>query len=238
MCARGWLNRTVCRATMFVAMQTLATIATPGTCHNSPRLRLARLMFPVLALGLGWLSLTAMGCSGPRRSGRTVGEVPAWQLAGAAPSTIHPLGRSRVDVDRQVPANLVTPLCEEFSLLLVGDETSWSLLCSRCQLHTALHSLDFDNGAVVGLIADVGECASGDWPIRLQVVRVLDGEGWLEFSFGGGIYYPVKTAGYLELAYVPGLRSVQTVQVGRRSFILRPSGSQEQQDSSWSFADP
>jgi hypothetical protein len=179
-----------------------------------------------------------MGCSGSRRGGQTVGEVPAWQLAGAASSTIHPLGRSRVDVDRQVPANLVTPLCEEFSLVLVGDEASWSLLCARCQLQASFRSPDFDNGAVVGLIADVGECASGDWPIRLQVARVLDGEGWLEFSFGGGIYYPVKTAGYLELAYVPGLRSVQTVQVGRRSFILRPSGIQERQDSSWSLGNP
>lgn len=112
------------------------------------------------------------------------------------------------------------------------------MLCSRCYLTPAPRPLDFANGAVVGLIADVGECASPDWPTQLQVARVLNGEGWLEFSFTGGIFYPIKTAGYLDLAYVPGLKSVQMVQVGRRSFILRPSGGQERPDSSWSAFHP
>ncbi|MGQ9652008.1 MAG: hypothetical protein ACUVXJ_18040 [Phycisphaerae bacterium] len=160
--------------------------------------------------------------------------MPAWQLAAAQPSTIYPLGRYRVDVDRQVPANLVTPLCEEFSLVLASHETDWSLLCSRCQITGASRSLDFRNGAVVGLIANVGECAWHDWPIHLQVARVLNGEGLLEFSFNGGIYYPLRTAGYLELAYVAGLKSVQHVRVGRRDFILRPCRMEDQQDSTWS----
>lgn len=200
--------------------------------------RLRRRALPIAALLLAWLSLAAVGCSGSGPAAPAVGEVPAWQLASAQPSSIRPLGRCRVDVNRQIPASLITPLCEEFSLVLVSDEPSWSMLCSRCYLTPAPRTLDFANGAVVGLIADVGECASRDWPTQLQVARVLDGEGWLEFSFTGGIFYPVKTAGYLDLAYVPGLKSVQMVQVGRRSFILRPSHGQEQPDSSWSAFRP
>lgn len=219
-------------------MEAVATIAVHGSCHNKPRPGLVWRLFRIATLGLVCLSPAAVGCSDPRSGKQAVAEVPAWQLAGAQPSTIRPLGQCRVDLDRQVPANLVTPLCEEFSLVLVSHEADWLLLCSRCQLTGASRSLDFQNGAVVGLIANVGECAWQDWPIHLQVARVLDGEGLLEFSFSGGIYYPVRTAGYLELAYIPGLRSVQRVRVGRRDFILRPCRIEDQHDSVWSSMKP
>ncbi|HPD32372.1 MAG TPA: hypothetical protein PLL20_20450 [Phycisphaerae bacterium] len=215
-------------------MEAVATIAIPGNCHNSCQPRLAGRLIRIAALMLVCACPAAVGCSGLKSGARVVGEVPAWQLAGAQPSTIRPLGRCRVDAERQVPANLVTPLCEEFSLVLVSHATDWLLLCSRCQLTGTPPSLDFENGAVVGLIANVGESASQDWPIHLQTARVFDGEGLLEFSFSGGIYHPVRTAGYFELAYVAGLRSVQRVRVGRRDFILSPRGIEDQLDSKWS----
>jgi hypothetical protein len=157
---------------------------------------------------------------GSERSSGTSTEVPAWELTNAQPTTAHPVGRSRVDLDRPLAAHLIQVLCPEFTLVVITNATDWAEVRGRCQLTGSPASLDFSQGAIVGLVANVGECPRGVWPIELEVARVLEGEGSVEFRFVGGLYYPVRTAGYLELAYVPGLREVRMVRVGHRSFII------------------
>ena len=172
-----------------------------------------------------FMGLAVMGCGAlPMRSSR-VTEEPAWELASAQPSEIRVLGRARVDLGRQIPGRFVTVLCDEFALVLISEESDWVAVRDSCEIPAGSERLDFSRGAVVGLAARVGERSSRGWPTELQVARVLHGEGWLEFSFGTGLYYPVKTAAYLEMAYVSGLQTVRMVQVGRRCFVLPPVGA-------------
>ena len=77
------------------------------------------------------------------------------------------------------------------------------------------------SGMVVGILAHVGEASGREWPVKITAVRTRSGVGWLEAAFTPGLYYPLKTAGYLEFAYVPGLRSVCMIRVGHRTFIIR-----------------
>jgi hypothetical protein len=155
------------------------------------------------------------GCGALRLSAPRAVEEPAWELANAQPSDIRPLGRARVDMDRQIPKRLVTILCDEFALVLISDEAEWLAVRDACEIPAGPEPLDFTRGLVVGLVASVGERSSRGWPIELQAARVRHGEGWL--------YYPVRTAAYLEMAYVSGLQTVRMAQVGRRCFVLPPS---------------
>jgi hypothetical protein len=136
-----------------------------------------------------------------------------------------------VALEQQIPRQVVTPLCDEFALILVTDAANWAAIRSRCRLTSTPEHLDLRRGAVVGLVANVGERPSDRWPIGLQVARVLGGEGWLEFTFEAGLYHPVRTAGYLDLAYVPGLKVVRMVDIGRRSFVLKSTGDDHSSDS-------
>lgn len=205
-------------------MRATVTIALTGTCHNKPwSSTLSRHHRLVL---LVWFSALpgVSGCAAISSIPSPVTEVRELELAKAVPCAVFPLGRVRVDAGRQIPTQVVQELCDEFSLVLITNEAMWSAVTSRCHLPGEPARVDFSQGAVVGLIANVGESASMTWPVALQTARVLRGEASLDFAFSVGLYYPVKTAGYMELAYVPGLRTVRLVQVGRRSFILRLSG--------------
>jgi len=71
----------------------------------------------------------------------------------------------------------------------------------------------------------VGQCAHNAWPMHLRAVRARAGEGWLEAEFVPGLYYPLRTAGYLELAYVPALRTVRMVRIGPRTFMIRSTAA-------------
>ncbi len=208
------------------------TIALTGTCHNNRPVPFpTRLWRP--ACWLGVVAATMLqGCSQWAPSGTPATEVPAWELARAEPSTIHPLARARVALEQQIPRQVVTPLCDEFALVLITDAANWAAVRSRCRLSSAPEHLDFARGAVVGLVASVGERPSERWPVGLGVARVLGGEGWLEFTFEPGLYHPVKTAGYLDLAYVPGLKVVRMVNIGRRSFVLKSTGD-DRRSHSW-----
>ncbi len=177
-----------------------------------------------MRLACAFVGVALMGCGGMRVSSPRVIEEPAWELANAQPSDVRPLGRARVDLGVQIPGRFVTVLCDEFALVFISDEASWVTVRDSCEIAAESEPLDFSRGVVVGLAASVGERSSRGWPTELQAARVLHGEGWLQFSFATGLYYPVKTAAYLEMAYVSGLQSVRMVQVGRRCFVLPPAG--------------
>lgn len=149
-------------------------------------------------------------------------EIPVWELAYAEPVKPSFVGRARVSFDRPLPEHLTQPLCDEFSLITIREAADWADVRRRLQLEHAPLNLDFSRGAVVGILANVGECAHGTWPVQLEAVRTRSGEGWVEASFAPGVYYPLRAAGYLELAYVPGLRTVRKVEIGPhpRIFII------------------
>ena len=148
-------------------------------------------------------------------------EVPVWQLAYAEPIKPRLLGRARVSYDRPLPEHLTQPLCEEFSLVIITQPADWADMRRRLQLDRAPLDLDLSQGVIVGILANVGECPRDTWPIHLQAVRTCSGEGWVEARFSAGFYYPLVTAGYLELAYVPGLRTVRMVRIANRTFMIR-----------------
>jgi hypothetical protein len=201
-------------------MKTSVTIAFTHTCHNKAALRAGAGAW-LRAMLAGLLCVLAAGCSVAWRRPAATAEVPVWELANARPIAARPVGRARVDCERPLPSSFAQSLCTEFTLVCITNATNWADLRGRCGLATSPEELDFSQGAVVGLIANIGEGARGIWPIELDEARVQKGQGCVEFDFAAGVYYPVRTAGYLELAYVPGLREVQMVRVGQRRFIIR-----------------
>jgi hypothetical protein len=71
---------------------------------------------------------------------------------------------------------------------------------------------DLSRGIIVGLASHAGMPLDGQWPIRLDTVRVYKGAGFVIASFAGGSYLPDGTT-YLETAQFEGLRSVLMVEV-------------------------
>jgi hypothetical protein len=208
----GQLNRVSRVGTMILPMRTGVTIALTYTHHNnSPRVvgRSMRSCATRAALLCIWLA----GCSIAWPPPAATTEVPAWELANAKPALSRQVGRARLDPER--------PLPPEFTLLCINNATDWGDLRGRYGLVGSPGELDFSQGAVVGLIANVGEGPRGIWPVELDQVRIQNGQGSVEYTFAAGLYYPVRTAGYLDLAYIPGLREVRMVRIGQRRFIIR-----------------
>jgi hypothetical protein len=141
-------------------------------------------------------------------------------LAHAEPVKPLPIGRSRISYDRPLPDHVVHYLSDEFSLVTIKRRSDWLSLQRRARLPETLREVDLSRGMIVGLLANVGESANDRWPVVIDSVRTRDGHGWLEATFVPGLYYPLRTAGYLELVYVPGLRSIRRVQIDKRTFII------------------
>jgi hypothetical protein len=219
------LNCPFNREKMASSMKPVLNIAGARTCHNrvigsrgfhsSPFVLMA-----IILLSGTWLS-SAAGCTTFERRTR---EVPMWELAQAEPVVPLVVGRSRIDSVDSLPGHLTQRLCPEFTLVVVARRSDWRAVRDRFGFEQLPPEADLSKGVILGLVAEVGEAADGGWPIALERVRTVEGQGSVEAGFMGGIYYPVRTAGYLELAYVPGLRRVRTIRVGHRSFVIRASG--------------
>lgn len=159
-------------------------------------------------------------------------EVATWQLANAEPVEPVFIGRGRLRDDHPLPDHLVQRLCDEFALITIARQTDFASVQSRARLPAELPAeVNLADGLIVGILATVGESASGRWPISLQAVRSRDGEGWIEATFDSGVYHPIRTAGYLELAYVPRLRAVRFVRINQRTFVIRPSQDRRPRES-------
>lgn len=149
-----------------------------------------------------------------------------WELAEDARINPDLSWRTRLAEDRVVPPELVEHLCDEFDVVHVRTAAQWHRLCAALALPTdhAGQRPDFTHGTVVGLIARVGRPAFDAWPVGLERVRLCGSIGWVQFSFAGGLYYPVLDAPYFVATYVPGLREARVVQIHRREFIFEPAG--------------
>lgn len=197
-------------------------IAVPCTSHNrryprpleAPLLPRARCCGKFILLGV----LTLAGCDAGLRSRTT--PIPTWELAEARPARTVPLARVRVPLDHRFSENLIQPLCTEYSLLLIETAKDWEQLQSDIEVPDLPPEADLRMGMIVGLLAEVGEASDAGWPVTLQEARVRNGAGWLIAQFRRGLYYPVKTAAYLELIYVPRMQRVRRVDINNRSFAL------------------
>jgi hypothetical protein len=147
-------------------------------------------------------------------------ELPKWELTVAQPARLAPLARVRVSSDRPLPTHLVQQLSPEFSLVTINRPADWAEVHRRLGLAPILAELDPRDGPIVGILAHVGESAENRWPIRLLTVRTINGTALLEAVFRPGFYYPLQTAGYLELAQAPGLGSVTNVRINSRVFMI------------------
>jgi hypothetical protein len=115
---------------------------------------------------------------------------------------------------------MISPLSPEFDLVVIPNRADWLEARQRLGLPTNL-DVNFDEGSVVGILARVGENAAHRWPIRIDSIHTTAGRGAITASFLEGTYYPIETAGYLELVYAPGLRKVAQVQIDGRLFTIR-----------------
>lgn len=191
-------------------MKARVTIASGPCRHNRSCPRLSRRYLCLLGL-----LLTGCVARAPRAS-----IVPTWELASAEPVAPVLVARTRVSFDRPLPAELTQELCPEYALILITKPGDWAEVCRRLSLPAAAAELDLGAGAVIGLQANVGECAESTWPIRLTSVRRQSDIAWVEGSFASGIYYPLQTAGYLELVHAPGVSRVSMVRINHRTFMI------------------
>jgi hypothetical protein len=203
-------------------MKTWRNIALVRSRHNRPTPqrppRRCEIRWAVLAL-IGLLGLA--GCTRP--AGLAT-EVQAWSLTSDEPVLLTSLAQVRVSPDRPLPAHVVQRLCPEYALVVVSRPADWEEICRRLALPEALQTIDLNTGPVIGLLAEVGENAEDKWPVRILSIRNTHGQGILEVSFQQGLYYPLRTAGYLELVKITGTTSITTVQINFREFTIRRSG--------------
>lgn len=208
---------------MFSAMRSNATIAGARSGHNrlATDAQARSIAFALsIAVSGSTFCLTPAGCATGKPSST---ELPVWQLALSEPVKPRLIARARVRYDKPLPVHLTQPLCDEFALITITEPADWADVQSLLHLDPVRPDLDLDHGAIIGIQANVGEYSTDAWPIRLQAVRTRSAAGWVEAWFAPGLYYPLSTAGYLELVYVLGLRTVRRVEIspGSRSFIIR-----------------
>lgn len=166
-----------------------------------------------------WLLLLSFAAPGCAQHG-AVDSVPTWELANAEPIRPRTLARVRLDWSTPLPKDLAQSLSPEFTLLVVHRARDWAELARLAPIPTLPSDVDLDAGCVIGLVGDLGEATENRWPIQIRSVRIDQGYGAVTATIRPGLYYPVRTAGYLELAFVPRLRTVTMVRINQRVFLL------------------
>lgn len=199
--------------------RTSRNIALLRPCYNRPRWRPGwrACEFAGLLASAGIISLASC-----HRPASPAVELPAWSLTSGQPVHLTPLAQVRVSPDRPLPAHLIQRLCPEYALLVVSRRGDWAEVCRRLALPARLLSIDLSTGPVIGVLAEVGQNADDDWPIRLVSIRNTTEGGKLEATFVHGVYYPVRTAAYLDLAKLTGTTTITTVRINSRVFTIHP----------------
>lgn len=129
------------------------------------------------------------------------------------------LCRTRLDDLNALPRGTAYPLCSEFTLVTIRRPADWHALQARLGLDVDRTRCDLDRGIIIGILGNLGECCSTDTPLRIRAVRDYDGLAVVEASVVDGLYHPIRTAAYLELVYVPGIRAVGLLRIADRTFI-------------------
>ncbi len=199
------------------AMQRRVTIACASLLNNRMAGQRAALRgFSIVP----FLCFMLLGCASTPPAPAVL---PTWELANGERVTPVSLGHARVSYDRPLPSGLTQKLSDEFTLVSVNRAADWEELQRAYFLNATKTTPDFSNGMVVGILANVGEFSVPEWPIRINSVRTRSRLGWVDATFAPGMYYPVQTAGYLQLAYVPGVRTICMVRINQATFVIRPA---------------
>lgn len=165
---------------------------------------------------LGLLCLVnAGGCMRPSREARLS------DLALARPVPVQPIWKVRVPLDAQLGNRMQRGLCTEFSLLEIYNEVDFEEFCRKVGFRPDQVHPDFETGALIGIIAAVGEQMGDRWPIAVETIRLHQGAGWIKARFRAGTYFPLRTAAYCDLVYVSGLKEVLAVEINRRTFLAQ-----------------
>lgn len=182
-------------------LRTASAVCKP-TAPGAPRTRL------LLRLSLGLLAV--VGCRTPL-STRTI---TVAQLEQAPPVPRLTTERSLVS-DAATVRGLCTPLAARLGLLEICTAREWQEFARATTGAGACP--DFSRGMLVGVACWAGMPLDGEWPIRLDSVRVHDGGGLLNATFAAGSYLPNGT-GWVETAYVEGLHAVLIVDINGAIF--------------------
>lgn len=154
---------------------------------------------------MGCAVLLAIGaCSAPQSL-----RVVSVQQLEAAPSAARPAGRAVLCDARRI-APLLRWLGPRLALFEIHTAAQWDAL--RAAAPMLQGSPDFSRGIVVGVVSRAGIPLDGQWPIRIESVRVHDRAGYIAAAFVGGNYLADDTT-FLEVAYVPNLESILMLDV-------------------------
>lgn len=151
---------------------------------------------------------------------------PAWQLASAQSVDIKTFVEGRINYDRPLPTHLTQRLSDQFTLVTIRGTKDWEYVWRRLCLSGTPPQLDFLGGMVVGILADVGEFCERSSPIQIDSIQAQGGMGIINANLVTGVYYPLKTAHYVRLVYVPGVKTIRLVRINQSSFTLRSTPSQ------------
>jgi hypothetical protein len=203
-------------------MQWCVTIACAAITNNRQAAgklhgpRATRLRWCVFSLISGLL-----GCASQELAPANID--PLWQLANAQSVDLKFFFSGRINYDRPLPSHMTQRLSDQFTLVTIRSTKDWEYVWRRLHLSGAIPQLDFTGGIVVGILADVGEFCQSSSPVQIHSIQVQGGMGMMDAELMTGVYHPLKTAGYVQLVYVPGVKTIRLVQINQASFILRSS---------------
>jgi len=172
---------------------------------------------------LGFLCAWGLpGCSAPSGNGPKAYSVcidPA-TLARSSPICPDRQWHVRVPLGVNLAADSLCKLCDQYDLVEIRTPARWRAFCEQTGLTQPDPPPDFTRGAVVGLVAKVGEPVDGNWPTAISELRLQeDGTGWLRSQFRTGLYRPLLVDAYCNLVYVKGLKRIILVEINRRAFL-------------------
>ena len=125
--------------------------------------------------------LPALGCA----AGAT--DVTVEQLEHARPIAAERHWELRVPSGEALTNNITRRLCPEFSLLEIQTPDDLKAFCDEIGLRLPPESIDFRNGMLVGVVANVGESTGRKWPVAIDTIRLRDGAGLIKARFHPGV---------------------------------------------------
>ena len=198
----------------------IGTIACASARHNRNHRRLLsarrRRHRWAMAFGLLASSLT-IGCASQQP---TRPKIPLWELATAEPVAPTLLARTRIGLTQTLPSHLVLRLCPEYTLITATTKKDWQTLTEQLSLPKTTSEIDFNHGMVVGIIARLGEPVDHRWPIHIRHIRCRQGVGAMEIHFTPGLYHPLQSPPFVELAHVTNCRHICSIEINDRRFII------------------
>jgi hypothetical protein len=169
---------------------------------------------------LPWLGVVGCAAGLDGQAGPKSMRIDPAALATSPPVQPDAEWRVRVPLGTEPLADHVCRLSDQYELIEIRSSAKWRSFCQMTGLADCDAAPDFSKGTVVGLIASVGEPVDGSWPTDISEIRLQrDGAAWIRTRFRTGVYRPLLSDAYCNLAYVKGLSRVILVEINRRAFL-------------------